>query len=137
MQRLYMRVEVTGSNSVDSNKILNKQPIIWCHVVAHDWATWHHTTNHNMPCVAIPFVQLCQLCHSALPCVIQTTMSAVVRTVRTVQSTSIFLHVCHFEQNVISLSPDIHLSPNKLCWVHNNKAYALVLFEVIPSTLNF
>jgi hypothetical protein len=134
MQRLYMWVEVTGSNPVDSNKILNKQPIIWCHVAAHDWATWHRTTNHNLPCVAIPFIQLCQLCHSALPRVVRTATSAAVRTV---QSASFFLPVCHFEQNAISLAPDVRLSPNELRWVRNDEAYALVRFEVIPSTLNF
>jgi hypothetical protein len=48
-----------------------------------------------------------------------------------------FLPVCHFEQNAISLAPDVRLNPNELCWVRNDEAYALVRFEVIPSTLNF
>jgi hypothetical protein len=47
LQRLCMWVEVTRSNPVDSNKILYKQPITWCHVAAHDWATWHHTKIHE------------------------------------------------------------------------------------------
>jgi hypothetical protein len=48
-----------------------------------------------------------------------------------------FLPVCRFEQNAISLSPDVCLNPNELRWVHNNEAYAPIRFEVIPSTLNF
>jgi hypothetical protein len=137
MKRLYMRVEVTGSNPMDSNKILNKQPIIWCHVVAHDWATWHRTTNHNMSCVKIPSIQLYQLCHSSLPCGISTSMSAVVWTIQFVQSASFFLSFFHFEHNAISLAPDVRLSPNEFFWVRNDEAYALVRFEAILSTLNF
>jgi hypothetical protein len=38
---------------------------------------------------------------------------------------------------MISLTPDVHLNPNKLRWVRNDEAYALVRFEVILSTLNF
>jgi hypothetical protein len=72
----------------------------------------------------------------ALPRVIQT-CHVNIRTDWTVQSASLFLLVCHFEQNTISLSPDVHLNPNKLRWVRNDKAYALVRFEVITSTLNF
>jgi hypothetical protein len=48
-----------------------------------------------------------------------------------------FLPVCRFEHNTISLSSDVCLNPNKLRWVHENKAYAPVRFEAIPSTLNF
>jgi hypothetical protein len=55
----------------------------------------------------------------------------------TVQSTHFFLPVCHFEQNAISLSFDVRLNPNKLRWVCDDEAYALVQFEVILSTLNF
>jgi hypothetical protein len=50
---------------------------------------------------------------------------------------TIFLHVCRFEQNAISISSDVRLNPNELCWVRDDEAYALVRFEVIPSTLNF
>jgi hypothetical protein len=55
----------------------------------------------------------------------------------TVQSTSLFLPVCHFEQNAISLAPDVRLNRNELRWVCNDEAYAPVRFEVILSTLNF
>jgi hypothetical protein len=48
-----------------------------------------------------------------------------------------FLLVCHFEKNVISLSPDVNLNPNELRWVCNDEAYAPVRFEAILSTLNF
>jgi hypothetical protein len=61
LQRLCMWVEVTGSNLMDSNKILYKQPITWCHMEAHDWATWHRTTNQNLPRVAISFIHIYQL----------------------------------------------------------------------------
>ena len=57
--------------------------------------------------------------------------------VRTVQSASIFLFVWLYEQIAISLAPDVRLRWNELCWVCNDEAYALVRFEVIPSTLNF
>jgi hypothetical protein len=52
-------------------------------------------------------------------------------------SQHIFLPVCRFEQNVISLSSDIRLNPNELRWVRDDKAYAPVRFEAIQSTLNF
>jgi hypothetical protein len=71
--------------------------------------------------------------HNCLPRVVRTATSAAVWTI---QSTSLFFPVCHFEQNVISLTPDIRWNPNELCWVRNDEAYALVQFEVIPSTLN-
>ena len=48
-----------------------------------------------------------------------------------------FFTFFHFEQNMISLATDVRLNPNELRWVHNDEAYALVWFEVIPSTLNF
>jgi hypothetical protein len=37
-----------------------------------------------------------------------------------------FWHVCHFEHNVISLAPNVHLNPNELRWVRNDEAYAPV-----------
>jgi hypothetical protein len=37
-----------------------------------------------------------------------------------------FFPICHFDQNVISLAPDVHLNPNKLRWVRDNEAYAPV-----------
>jgi hypothetical protein len=133
LQRLYTWVEVTGSNPVDSNNILYKQPITGCHVAAHDWATWHRTTNQILPHVAMSFIHICQLSTTQL-CHVSYGLPAAVRTV---QSTSLFLPVCHFEQNVISLAPDVRLNPNELRWVRNDEAYALVRFEAIPSTLNF
>ena len=48
-----------------------------------------------------------------------------------------FLPVCRFEQNAISLSSDVRLNPNELCWVRDDETYAPVRFEAIPSTLNF
>jgi hypothetical protein len=88
-------------------------------MAATNWATCQHTISHqNDTCQML----ICQL-STILPRVIQTATSAAVRTV---QSTSIFLHVCHCEQNVISLTPNVRLNPNELRWVHNNEAYALV-----------
>jgi hypothetical protein len=54
-----------------------------------------------------------------------------------VQSASKFLPVWLDEQIAISLAPDVRLRRNELRWVRNDEAYALVQFEVIPSTLNF
>jgi hypothetical protein len=49
-----------------------------------------------------------------------------------------FFFACfHFEQNTISLSSDVYLNLNKLCWVRDDEVYTLVQFEVIPSTFNF
>jgi hypothetical protein len=48
-----------------------------------------------------------------------------------------FLPVCHFEQNAISLAPDVRLNPNELRWIHNDETYAPIRFEAILSTLNF
>jgi hypothetical protein len=48
-----------------------------------------------------------------------------------------FLPVCRFEQNAISLSPDVCLNPKKLRWVRDDEVYAPIRFEVIPRTLNF
>jgi hypothetical protein len=133
-----MWVDVTGSNPVDSNKILYKQPITRCHVAAHDWATWHHTTNQILPRVTMSFIHIFQLfsthpCHVSygLPC------QQSYRLYELYSQHSLFLPVCHFEQNVISLAPDVRLNPNELHWVCNDEAYAPDQFEVILSTLNF
>jgi hypothetical protein len=133
-----MWVEVTGSNLVDSNKILNKQPITRCHVAAHDWATWHRTTNQILPHVAMSFIHIYQLsttqsCHVSYGLPRQQPYGLY----RLYSQHPFFLPVCHFEQNMISLTPDVCLNPNKLCWVHNDEAYAPIRFEVILSTLIF
>jgi hypothetical protein len=47
------------------------------------------------------------------------------------------LHVWKNEQNMISFSYDIRLSPFKLCWFCNDEVYAHICFEVILSTLIF
>jgi hypothetical protein len=67
--------------------------------------------------------------------VIHTVCHVIVRTDCTVIIP--FLYVCHFEQNAISLTPDVRLNPNELRWVQNNEAYSLVRFEAILRTLNF
>jgi hypothetical protein len=112
-------------------------------VAVHDWATWHRTTNQNLPCVAISFIHIYQpmnaMCRTVLPihlCHVSYG-HATSASVRTIQSTFLFLPVCHFEQNVISLVPDVRLNPNELRWVCNDETYALVRFEAITSTLNF
>jgi hypothetical protein len=48
-----------------------------------------------------------------------------------------FFPVCRFEHNAISLSSDICLNPNMLCWVRDDKAYPPVRFEAILSNFNF
>jgi hypothetical protein len=75
--------------------------------------------------------------HSALPRVVRTATSAAVQDGLYSQHPFFFLPVCHFEQNAISLAPDVRLNPNELRWVRNDEAYTLVRFEAIPSTLNF
>jgi hypothetical protein len=57
--------------------------------------------------------------------------------VRTVQLASLFLPVCHFAHNAISLAPEIRLNPNEFHWVRNDEAYALIRFEAILRTFNF
>ena len=138
LQRFYSWVEVTGSNPVDSNKVLYKQPITRCHVAAHDWAIWKRTTNQILPHVAMSFVYIWQLSatqpyHVSYGLPRQQSYGLY----GMYSQHPFFLHVCHFEQNAISLTPDIHLNPNDLCWVRNDEAYSLVRFEAIPSTLNF
>jgi hypothetical protein len=130
-QRFTLPPEVTGSTPAEC-KGFNQQ--------ASD--TWRPLIG---PRVTFPFAAN-KTCHMPTVChisiwsatsSIRSATSSSVRTVRTAQSTSIFLPVCHFEQNAISLIPDVCLNPNELRWVHNNEAYALVRFEAIPSTLNF
>jgi hypothetical protein len=94
------------------------------------------------PCVVAPFTakhakSLANCPNAILPCVVWPTMSASIRTIRTIQSATFFLPVCKFEQNSISLAPNVCLNPNELHWVCNDEAYALIQFEVIPNTLNF
>jgi hypothetical protein len=109
-------MHVGGGHGVESGGlqiILYNQPITRCHVAAHDWATWHRTTNQILPCVVIhPHLPI--VCHSALPSVVRITTSTSVWTVWTVQSASLFLPICHFEQNAISLTPDVHLNPKRV-----------------------
>jgi hypothetical protein len=135
LQRLYSWVEVTGSNPVDSNKVLYKQPITRCHVAAHDWATWHHTTNQILPRVTMSFIHICQL-SATQPCHVSYGLPRQ-QPYGLYSQHPFFLLVCHFEQNAISLAPDVHLNPNELRWVCNDEAYTPVRFEAIPSTLNF
>jgi hypothetical protein len=69
-----------------------------CHVAAHDWATWHQTTNQKLPRVAISLVQLLanlKLPHQHMPTQRtdmphQHTTSATSASVRTTQSALIF-----------------------------------------------
>jgi hypothetical protein len=127
LQRICMWVEVTGSNPVDSNKILYKQPITWCHMAAHDWATWHRTTNQNLPHVTISFIHIYQL-SATQPCHVSYGLPHhhPYRLYGLYSQHPFFLPVCCFEQNVISLTPDVCLNPNKLCWVCNDEAYTPV-----------
>jgi hypothetical protein len=108
-------------------------------VVTHVWATWHQTIHlDNATCRHPIHHQLSTwfpaTCRTALPRVVWYCHVSI-RTDCTVST--FFLHVCHFEQNVISLSSDVRLNPNELCWVRDDETYAPVQFEAIPSTLNF
>jgi hypothetical protein len=91
-----------------------------------------HMPTHPQSCQPTPTT-----CRTTLPCVIRSATSASIRTVWIVQSAHLFLPVCRFEQNVISLSSDVCLNPNELRWVRDDEAYAPVQFEAIPRTLNF
>jgi hypothetical protein len=115
-----------------------------CHVENHDWATWHHKTclqddmcqNMIHPSTTESAESGFQLiCHiivrsydlyGHLPCQHCTDCTV-----------SKILPIWKNEQNMISCSYDVRLSPFKLCWVHNNEAYAHVHFEGIPSTFIF
>jgi hypothetical protein len=83
------------------------------------------------PCVAIPFTT--NMTHH-MPTIHKTSyhMSYCLPCQRPYGLYELYSHhpfvlpVCHFEQNAISLVPDVCLNPNKLCWVHNDEAYAPV-----------
>jgi hypothetical protein len=79
----------------------------------------------NKPC-HMPTIHI-TVCHMSydLPHVVQPATSASVWYGLYSQH-PFFLPVCHFEQNAISLAPDVRLNPNELCWVRNDEAYALV-----------
>jgi hypothetical protein len=108
-------------------------------MAAIEWATCHHTISHqDATCQQLIHPLNFQL-SATQPCHVSYGLphQHPYRLYKLYNQHPFFLHVCHFEQNVISLSPDVHLNPNKLCWVHNDEAYAPVRFEAIPSTLNF
>jgi hypothetical protein len=144
-QSAWSMVEVRGSIPVDSiNFLTNNQPIAGCHVAAHDWATWHQTTNQKMPRVETPFAHICQsetamssYATSMSLCHIRPLPRQHVWTVRTAQSAQFFLPVWRFEQIAISLSSDVRLNPNELRWVCDDEGYAPVRFEAILRTLIF
>jgi hypothetical protein len=118
-----------GGHGVDSGGLqINFKPINRGYVAAIDWAT----CRHSIHCKQATSPANCA--NSCLPCVVRPSTLA---SVRTVQSAPLFLLVCHFEQNAISLALDVRLNPNELCWVRNDEAFALVLFEAIMSTFNF
>jgi hypothetical protein len=118
-----------GGHGVESGGLqINFKPIYRGHMAAIDWATCHHSIH----CKQAMSPANCP--NSYLPRVVRPATSV---SVRTVQSTSLFLHVCHLEQNTISLAPDVCLNPNELRWVCNDEAYTPIRFEAIPSTLNF
>jgi hypothetical protein len=71
-----------------------------------------------------------------LPCVIHTLPCQYVQTVWTIQSAFFFV-VGKIEKNAICHSFDVPLTPFEVCWVHNDKGYALVHFEVILDTFIF
>jgi hypothetical protein len=105
-------------------------------------APFHSPT--TIALVKIPFTHVCQHLlsqHSNSPAMslygcMACTISCHISTVRTIQSTKI-LHVWQNEQNVISCSYDVCLSPFKLHWVRNNEAYTHVRFEAILNTFIF
>jgi hypothetical protein len=121
-----------------------------CHVAAHGWATWHHTTCQNN--------DTCQhwihplVCHKA--CLVS--MPTHLPHHYMVIWTTTYIHLPHHhytdcmdctvskilpvwknEQNMISHSYDICLNPFKLCWDREDKAYTCVHFEAIPRTFIF
>jgi hypothetical protein len=128
-----------GGHGVESGGLqINFKPIYRGHVATIDWATCRHPIRykHAMSYANCP--------HNCLPCVVWPATSAydlpcqrLYRLYGLYSEHPFFLPICHFEQNTISLAPDVRLNPNKLRWVHNNETYAPIQFEVIPSTLNF
>jgi hypothetical protein len=107
-------------------------------VAAIDWAMCQHSIRHHFHVsYANSSTRLpTNTCHMSYgPCHVLYG-PATSTSVRTVQSTHFF---CLFVDlnRTISLSSDVHLNPNKLCWVRDDEAYAPVRFEAILSTLNF
>jgi hypothetical protein len=106
-----------GGHGVESGGLqINFKPIYRGHVAAIDWAMCHHSIH----CKQAMSPSNCA--NSCLPRVVRPTTSTSIRTVRTVQSTSLFLPVCHLEQNAIYLAPDVRLNPNELRCVRNDEA---------------
>jgi hypothetical protein len=96
----------------------------------------HTTANQHLPRVVRiyhvsygPAMCRTTLSRVVQPCHINICMDCIVST--------FFLPICRFEQNAISLSSDVRLNPNELCWVRDEETYAPVRFEAIMSTLNF
>jgi hypothetical protein len=134
-------------------------------VAAHDWATWHHNTfpltttcKHPIrPRVylatsshANSVVWTCHMsqynsstCHpstaksASLPHHLYRMYGQLPRQHCTDYTVNKNLLVWKNEQNVISFTYSVCLSPFKLRWVHNDEAYAHIRFEAIMSTLIF
>jgi hypothetical protein len=116
--------EVVGSNLANN---ITFKPISRRHVVAIDWATCRHpirckqaTSYANCPHDCLP--RVIWPCHVlyGLP------RQHPYELYGLYSQHNFFLFICHFEQNAISLSSDVCLNPNELCWVHDNEAYAPV-----------
>jgi hypothetical protein len=119
----------------------------WCHVTAHDWATWHHTI--------YPKYATCQnRIHPPVNIICTVNMKkylphncTIVRPVQSNSTSTLYrlyelhnhqiLHVWKNEQIAISFAYGVCLCPFKLRWVHNDEAYAHARFEVILSSLIF
>ena len=142
--------EVRGSNPTDSITFYKHttNQFLGCHVVAHDWATWHHAicpkfaTCHNM----IRSLSTNKwLPHHQLPC--QCTSNHVTCTdmphhhpyglYGLPSQHPVFFTVWRFRQIAISLAPDVRLRRNELRWIRDDEGYTLVCFEEIPRMFIF
>jgi hypothetical protein len=122
---------------MESIKLFPHKPTKGFHMASHDWATWHHTIS--------PKYATCQ--NMTHPRISQHIFHVIVRSyglhgrllhqqVGTIQLAK-SLYVWKNEQNIISFTYGVRLSPFKLCWVCNDEACAHIHFEVILRTFIF
>jgi hypothetical protein len=108
------------------------------HVAPHHFPIKCHMSQFDSPHLPMSecHITICHLsvrmCH-----VVIWRCHVIIRTIRTVQSTHLFLHVWRFKQIAISLSSDVRLNPNELHWVRDDEGYTPVRFEEIPRTFIF
>jgi hypothetical protein len=121
-----------------------------CHVAAHAWATWHHTTCKKLAMhLNLIRPRVTQFSNQNFPCHLSKssdtspTMCEVVPFhvsmygLYELYSQQFFFPIWKIEQNAISHSSDVHLTSFEMSLVRANETDAPICFEVIMITLIF